>query len=266
MPKRVAPTADEVIGYMKSLSNWGRWGKDDQLGTLNLITPQKVTQAAALVHEGVTVTCARPIVFENSPDITSIPPLHYMFRTGTESAATGQSGALDFIGLAYHGVTITHLDSLSHQFWDGKMYNGLPASLVGAEKGATAGGVDLVKDGVVTRGVLLDIARLRGVDWLPEGEGVFPEDLEAAEKAQEVRVGPGDALLVRLAGTSAAWKKVLQRCNREGLGCMPPACPGFTREESPFFLPTPPTTSRPAVTLTTDYPSTASASWPWAYG
>ena len=198
MPKRVAPTADEVIGYMKSLSNWGRWGKDDQLGTLNLITPQKVTQAAALVHEGVTVTCARPIVFENSPDITSIPPLHYMFRTGTESAATGQSGALDFIGLAYHGVTITHLDSLSHQFWDGKMYNGLPASLVGAEKGATAGGVDLVKDGVVTRGVLLDIARLRGVDWLPEGEGVFPEDLEAAEKAQEVRVGPGDALLVRL--------------------------------------------------------------------
>ena len=154
------------------------------MGTLNLITPQKVTQAASLVRQGLTVTCARPVEFASAPDVTTVPPIRYMAATGTEAPATGPSGATDFIGLSYHGATVTHLDSLCHQFWDGKMYNGLPASLVTAARGAAAGDVDRVKHGVVTRGVLLDIAGLRGVDWLEPREGVFPQDLEAAEKSQ----------------------------------------------------------------------------------
>ena len=197
MPKNI-PTENQVLGYMKSLSNWGRWGKEDQLGTFNLITPDRVAQAASLVREGVTVTCARPILFENAPDITSIPPLHYMIRAGTEASPTGAGGASDFIGLSFHGLTVTHLDSLSHQFWDGKMYNGFPANQVTAERGATVGSIDEAKHGVVTRGVLLDITKVRGVDWLEGGDGVFPDDLEAAEEAQGVHVESGDALLLRL--------------------------------------------------------------------
>jgi len=197
MPRNI-PTENDVLGYMRSLSNWGRWGKDDQLGTFNLITPEKVAQAASLVHEGITVTCARPIVFENAPDVTSIPPLHYMIRAGTEAASSGPGGASDFIGLSFHGLTITHLDSLSHQFWDSKMYNGFPANMITVERGATVGSIDAVKNGVVTRGVLLDITKVRGVDWLEGGDGVFPDDLEAAEEAQGVHVESGDALLLRL--------------------------------------------------------------------
>ena len=77
MTTRQIPTEDEVLGYMKSLSNWGRWGPDDELGTLNLITPEKRAQAGSLVREGISVTCSRLIVPEGAADVTSIPPLHY---------------------------------------------------------------------------------------------------------------------------------------------------------------------------------------------
>jgi len=100
--------------------------------------------------------------------------------------------------MGFHGSTITHIDSLCHEFWEGKMYNGRPADQVTTTRGATANGIENVKDGIVTKGVLLDIARLRGKEWLEAGEGVFPEDLEAAELAQGVKVEQGDALCLRL--------------------------------------------------------------------
>jgi kynurenine formamidase len=222
--KRV-PTEDEVLGYMGSLSNWGRWGPDDELGTLNLITPAKRAQAGRLVREGISVTCSRLIVPEMAPDVTSIPPLHYMIRTGEHAPSSGPGGSSDFIGLSFHGLTITHLDSLCHQFWDGKMYNGKPASLVGVEQKATAGHIDNAQNGVVTRGVLLDIAQVKGKDWLEAGEAVFTEDLEAAEEAQGVHVEEGDALLLRL-----GWYK-----RRQEVG--PPASgrPGLHAETLPWL-------------------------------
>ena len=198
MATKQVPTHEEVLGYVKSLSNWGRWGPDDELGTLNLITPEKRAQAAGLVKEGISVTCSRPIVPEIAPDVTSIPPLHYMIRTGESAPSSGAGASADFIGLSCHGFTVTHVDSLCHMFWDGKMYNGKPASMVNTTQKATAGHIDNAREGVVTRGVLLDIARLKGKDWLEPGEAVFPEDLEAAEAAQGVRVEEGDALLLRL--------------------------------------------------------------------
>ena len=127
---------------------------------------------------------------EIAPDVTTIPPLHYMVNTGETPEGTRQS-ASDFIGLSFHGLTVTHLDSLCHQFWDGKMYNGQPASKVDVREKATVCAVDNAQDGIVTRGVLLDITKVRGVEWLEAGEGVFPEDLEAAEEAQGVRVEGG---------------------------------------------------------------------------
>ena len=195
MTTKQVPTEEEVLGWMTSLSNWGRWGPDDELGTLNLITPQKRAQAAGLVKDGISITCSRLITPEIAPDVLSTPPLHYMVGV---PPAEGAGGASDFIGMAFHGYTITHIDSLCHMTWEGKMYNGKAASLVTVREKATAGGIDNVQNGVVTRGVLLDMTKLKGKDWLEAGEGVFPEDLEAAERAQGVRVEEGDALLLRL--------------------------------------------------------------------
>ena len=102
MTTRQIPTEAEVIGYMASLSNWGRWGQDDELGTLNLITPERRTQAAALVKQGIAITCSRLIVPENTPDVTSIPPLHYMINTGESAPSEAPGGSSDFIGLSFH--------------------------------------------------------------------------------------------------------------------------------------------------------------------
>ncbi len=201
MPTPV-PSEEEVIRYMDTLSNWGRWGPDDELGTLNFITPEKRQRAAQLVRDGVTVTCSRPIVTDITAD-TTFQPMRFMVDSG-EGRDTDPTerilerrGASEFIGMVFHGFTITHVDSLAHYFWQGKMYNGRSSRLVTAREGAQASAVELLRDGVVTRGVLLDIPRLRGIDWMQPGEGVMPADLEAAEQACGVRVESGDVLLIR---------------------------------------------------------------------
>ena len=198
------PSEGEVLDYFTTLSNWGRWGPDDRLGTLNLVTPQKRVQAAGLVCEGILIGCARPVSTEMTADAENPPPVHFMVKSGeayvTPSGARlgPRQVARDFIGMIFHGITVTHVDALSHIFWDGKMYGGRPAEAVTTETGATEHSIEALKDGVATRGVLLDIARVRGKDWLEGGEAVFPEDLEAAEEAQGVRVEEGDALCLRL--------------------------------------------------------------------
>lgn len=190
------PTEQEVLGYKDVVSNWGRWGDDDQLGTMNLLTPDKTARAVSLVREGTTVSCARPLLFEPAIDV-KVPPVHIMLKHGEDAPAKGPAGSGDFFGVAFHGSTVTHLDSLSHMFWDGTMYNGRPASLVTAREGATAESIELLHKGVVGRGVFLDIARVRGVDWMMPGEGVMPEDVEAAEQDAGVKVEEGDILLLR---------------------------------------------------------------------
>ena len=126
MATKQIPTEEQVIGWMDSLSNWGRWGNDDQLGTLNLITDAKRAQAASLVKEGISVTCSRLIAPEYAADVTTIPPIHYMIRAGDTVPAQGGGGTADFLGFSFHGLTITHLDSLCHIFWNGQMFNVYP--------------------------------------------------------------------------------------------------------------------------------------------
>ena len=192
----------DVVAMISSLSNWGRWGPDDELGTINLITSEKRRRAAALVRDGVSVSCARPIVTNDIAADTSFQPLRFMVDSGEgrdhdpRERLLARRGAAEFIGMVFHGYTITHVDTPAHYFWDGKIYNGRSCNLVPAREGARAESVDLLRDGVVSRGVLLDVAALRGRP-LEAGEGVMPEDLEAAEQAQGVRVEPGDILLVR---------------------------------------------------------------------
>ena len=194
-------TAD-VLAFHQTLSNWGRWGEDDQLGALNLITPEVTAAAAATVRTGRTVSCARPLDTVPSADNPS-PVAHHMTGTATEGMGA------DYFAIASHGFATSHLDALCHIFHEGRLYNGYPAEAVTAH-GATKLGIHRLHDGIVTRGVLLDIPALHGLDALEPGQPVFPEDLEAAEAKAGLAVRPGDALLVRTGrwrrrATHGAW-------------------------------------------------------------
>lgn len=178
-----------MLAFHETLSNWGRWGNDDQLGALNLITPEVTAAAAATVRSGRTVSCARTLDTVAAPDNPS-PVAHHMIGTATEGYGA------DYFAIAPHGYATSHIDALCHIFHDGKIFNGYSAETVTAH-GATRLGIHHLQSGIVTRGVLLDVPALRGVDALEPGEPVFPEDLEAAEERAGLRVRAGDALLVR---------------------------------------------------------------------
>ncbi|HTO00520.1 MAG TPA: cyclase family protein [Microthrixaceae bacterium] len=197
-----APTEQQVHEYFKTLSNWGRWGEEDEAGTLNYITPEKHAAAARLVTEGVAVSCSLDLGTSQQPDQILGAPQRLMLVTG-ESAhpedppAMAAWGPMEYFGLAFHGFTVTHVDSLCHCVWEDKMYNDRPANMVTARSGGLANSVLAARNGITTRGVILDIAGLKGKDWLDPGEGVFPEDLDAAEKRQGITVESGDAVFLR---------------------------------------------------------------------
>ena len=187
----------QVNEFFTSLSNWGKWGQDDQLGALNYITPQKRSQAAALIQDGQAVSMSLPLATEPGPD-NPTPVMHLMMQTGSkeESSAAPIPYSADYFAIAPHGLANTHLDALCHVFHKGQMYNGYPSEDVGA-KGAQNGAIDALKDGIVSRGVLIDIPRLKGKDWLEPGEEITPADLDRAEQAGGFRVESGDVLFVR---------------------------------------------------------------------
>ena len=196
------PDEAQVLEWLDSLSNWGRWGAEDQLGCLNFIGPAQRRRAVSLVAEGVPVSCARPITTEMAADVT-YQVQRFMVDSG-EGRDTDpperrytRRGAAEFIGMVFHGQTITHIDAMSHYSWNGLMYNGVPASRITSREGAQSHNIEAAYAGIVSRGVLLDLPAVKGVDWLPPTEPVLPADLEAAERAQGVRVGEGDILLVR---------------------------------------------------------------------
>lgn len=204
---RVTPTNEQICEWFDTLSNWGRWGKEDMMGTLNLITPEKRKQAYALAKEGATVSCALNIRFnEHNLDDAWPEPRHYMNSIpphAVDPNFVGMSGSSDIAVLNLHGLTLTHMDCPGHYFFKPAKdrplagYNGLEPTSITAREGVTKGAVTLAGDGIVSRGVLLDLARLRGVDWLEPKTPIFPEDLEEAEARQGVKVQPGDILCVR---------------------------------------------------------------------
>ena len=185
-------TKGDVERMVKELSNWGRWGKDDQLGALNLITPEKRRQAAKLVREGVSISLARDVEEDKTPD-NPRPFLQTMLSVGKGS--TG-NWATDNYSVAYHGYAHTHMDSLCHLFYNGKMYNGFSRDEV-TSKGAGKLAIRNVKQGIFTRGVLIDIPRLRGVEFLEPGEPIYPAELEAWENRAGIKVAPGDVVFIR---------------------------------------------------------------------
>lgn len=197
-----APTADEVLAYFTTLSNWGRWGPDDSRGTLNFVTDAVARRAAGTVTLGRAVSCAMDIGAGRQPDQIAGTPQRHMLVTGQDPHPGDPEhsrawGPMEYFGLVFHGFDVTHLDALAHGVWDGQLYNGVPASTVTSRSGALEHSVVAAGSGVVTRGVILDVAAVRGVPWLEGGDGVHPEDLEAAEARQGVSVRSGDAVLLR---------------------------------------------------------------------
>ncbi len=182
-------SSKDVLALHESLSNWARFGPRDQLGTLNLVTPERRIAAARLVRSGRSVSCSRPWPTEAGLENPQ-PAQHHMIGT----AAEGWGG--DYIAIATHGFATSHIDALCHIFHDGRLYNGYETARV-TPHGALDLAIDALRDGVVARGVLLDPPRVQGRPWLEPGEALHPEDLERAEEAAKLRVGPGDVLLVR---------------------------------------------------------------------
>lgn len=176
-------------------SNWGRWGDEDERGTLNLITPEVRRRAATLVRDGTTVSCAHPINTVGDADNPS-PAVHMMIRAGDVANVRGITSTADYLAIAPHGVAHSHLDALCHFFWGGKIYNNRPITAV-TSIGARANAITIAQDGIVSRGVLLDIPRTLGVDWLETDRAITVDDLEQTERRSGVRVESGDVLLVR---------------------------------------------------------------------
>jgi kynurenine formamidase len=177
--------------------NWGRWGDDDQIGTLNHVTPERLVAAAKLVKTGKTFDLGIP--FDSAGPQPGrhgrVNPLHVMTETGDDQAFPGPFRyADDYVIMPLQGAS--QWDGLSHVFYDDKMYNGYPTSDVTAH-GAKNLDIAKVGKGVAGRGVLLDIAKLKGVDWLEMGDIIEPEDLDAAAERQGVEIQPGDIILVR---------------------------------------------------------------------
>jgi kynurenine formamidase len=181
-------TAEQVERWMVELSNRGRWGAEDERGTLNLISPTVSARAAALVRSGISVSLSHDYIKEAAEDATS-PLEHEMIEQGAFT-----SDRLDF---AYHGFAHSHMDALCHNSFRGELYNGFTREQVVTPDGCAHLGITAAKQGIVTRGILMDIAALKGVDYLEPGSAILVEDLEAWEARTGVRVGEGDVLLVR---------------------------------------------------------------------
>jgi kynurenine formamidase len=173
---------------MKELSNWGRWGAADQKGTMNLITPATRKRAAALVKEGVAVSLSRETDSQKSAD-NSRPFGHAMIEHGSMFA-------VDTYSMTFHGASMTHLDAQSHVLYQGKVYNGFPASEIGPA-GARKLDVTSFREGFFGRGILMDIPKLKGVKYLELSTPIYPEDLDAWEKKAGLKVGSGDIVFIR---------------------------------------------------------------------
>jgi kynurenine formamidase len=187
---------------MRELSNWGRWGKDDQVGAVNLITPAKRKAALATVKDGFSVSMARKAETESAID--NPRPISRVMggggRGNNPSAPPAPpsdiSAASDSLTISYHGLVHTHMDAFCHRAYKGQMYNGMPMTDVD-DKGCNKGSVYVWHDGIISRAVLMDIPRLKGVEYLEPGTRIYPEDLDAWLQKAHLKIEPGDAVLIR---------------------------------------------------------------------
>ncbi len=205
-------TAETVAGWMSELSNWGRWGEEDELGTLNLVTPEKRRDALALATAGVSVSLSHTYLTEADVEATS--PVGYEML-GPDRPGPFRSDRYTF---AYHGYAHSHMDSLCHMMHEGSLYNGYVRGDEVTVEGCARLGVNNYKQGIVSRGILMDIPRLKGVDYLEPGTPIHIEDLEAWEREARLRVESGDILFVRTGRWARRAEHGPWQMNREAAG------------------------------------------------
>ena len=186
---RAPQTVAEFEEMFEQVSNWGRWGDDDEIGTMNLVTNEKRRQAAALVRTGIAVSLAHTLVTEQAVDMPNAP--------GRSMGPFEMTGGGSSFRYGFHSTTHSHVDAICQFDYQGELYNGFKVSEVKGPNGCTKSGIEVNKVGFTTRGVLMDIPRLKGVPYLEPGTPVYPEDFEAWEKEAGVTVQPGDAIFLR---------------------------------------------------------------------
>jgi len=187
--ERAPQSVAEFEKLQQQVSNWGRWGKDDQLGTWNLVTKEKVKQAAKLVKEGIVISLAHTLITEKAADTPNEPGQGL-------GPFLMESGGSKYT-ISFHSTTHSHVDALCQFDYKGKIYNGFDFKDRAKDGGCAKADINLNKAGFTTRGVLMDIPRLRGVSYLEPGTPVYPEDFEAWEKQAGFKVQPGDAIFLR---------------------------------------------------------------------
>lgn len=219
-------TGTDIAALFERIKNWDRWGRDDERGTLNYLTPELVAAAAAgCVKSGRAVSCARDFPVHPHPE-NPFPAQHHMVVAGDDPCVPGGHGletAMDYIGIAFHGMASTHIDALCHVFVQGQMYNGWPATDV-KSTGARRNSIMAAKDGIVGRGVLLDLPRSAGVPFLDPAPEITPDDLEAAERAHGVTVGEGDLVLIRTGRDPRREAVPTATADGQALAGLHPAC------------------------------------------
>jgi kynurenine formamidase len=178
--------ADEFDQLFQQVKNWGRWGADDQLGSVNLITAAKRKDALKLARTGQTVSLVHNPLTEKADDNTS--PFEHTMNPGFTT---------DTYRVSYHGYSHSHMDALCHILYKDQTYNGYARAAVNTDQGCTKLGIENLKQGLITRGVLIDIPRLKGVPYLEPGTAIYQEDVEAWEKMAGVKIASGDAILLR---------------------------------------------------------------------
>ena len=208
MATHTSPDIRTVREMAEQYSNWKRWGEQDELGTLNFVTPRQVAEAARLVKTGRAYSLS--IAFdERGPQtggLMRFNPMHFMLRDGA-NAVTGTTVRDFFGGVNRHTVgtddvifmpthSATHWDALAHITFEGKIYNGFDATEV-SSRGARKGSIDGARDRIVGRGVLLDVARAQDKRWLEPGEAISGDALRACADRQGVAIRTGDFLLIR---------------------------------------------------------------------
>jgi hypothetical protein len=189
----------ELRALFDKVSNWGRWGADDERGTLNYIGAPEVVRAAGLVREGRTVSLSRNFPTAPGPE-NPWPAQHHMVIAGDDPCVPGIEGleaSTDYIGIAFHGMASSHVDALCHVFAQGRMYNGHPAADV-KSTGARRNTIMAMRDGVVGRGVLLDMPRALAARFCDPARMVTVAELERAERSLGQEVGRGDLVMIRL--------------------------------------------------------------------
>ena len=194
-------TRAQFEAWFREISNWGRWGKDDELGTLNLITAEKRKAAAALVRDGVSVSLS--LELNKTADALNTQPFE---QTLTVGEFGGHAVAEDRYSVRYHGFAHSHMDGLTHFAHAGTLYNGVSVDVL-ERGGARKLGIHNAKDGIFTRGVLVDIPWLHGVEFLEPGTAITSEDLAAWEAKTKVPIASGDVLLIR----TGRWERVRQK-------------------------------------------------------